>query len=202
MKWRDLAAQMKEMKHYFIAAAATFVIGIYLGYSDSSQFQFLLQGQIDKVADIVNSISGKGNTEWRILYFVTVNNVLVSIFMVYAGVLFGLLPLFSLLSNGLVLGFLAHENVPEIGWGEFLLAVVPHGIIEIPAFILACAFGIKFGAHALKGILFLPSPARRAANSKSFIRLLKVSVPLILLVSALLLVAAIVESMVTFKIVG
>lgn len=202
MKWRDLAVQIKEMKHYFIAAAATMLIGMYLGFSHSHQFQFLLDDQIDQLTEIVNKISGKDHTQLRLLFYIFTNNVLVSLFMVYSGVLFGIIPLFSLLSNGLILGYLAHQNVPLDGWGSFLIAVLPHGIIEIPAFVIACAYGIKFGALTAKGILYLPSPARRARNNQSFTRMLKVSVPLIVLLCGLLLGAALIESMVTYAIVN
>jgi stage II sporulation protein M len=201
MKWRDLAVQIKDMKHYFIAAAATMLIGMYLGYSHSHQFQFLLDDQIDQLTEIVNKISGKDHTQLRLLFYVFANNILISLFMVYSGVLLGIIPLFSLLSNGLILGYLAHQNVPQDGWGSFLIAVLPHGIIEIPAFIIACAYGIKFGSLVAKGILFLPAPSRRAANNLNFSRLLKVSVPLALLLCGLLLAAAVMESMVTYAIV-
>lgn len=202
MNWRNLFQTMKEMKHYFIAAAATFLIGAYLGYTQSGQFQFLLDNQIKQLTDMVNSIGGKDHYQWRLLGFILMNNVMVSVFMVYSGVMLGIIPLFSLLSNGLVMGYIAHQNVPEIGWGQFFLAILPHGIIELPAFVLACAFGIKFGAVMLKSFVFLFSPARRAANNAAFVKLLKVSVPLVILVAVLLAAAAVVESMVTLRLVS
>jgi stage II sporulation protein M len=202
MSWRNLVQAIKEMKHYLIAATATFIVGAYLGFSQPEQFQFLLDNQIKQLTDMVNSIGGHDNYQWRLLVFILMNNVMVSVFMVYSGVMLGIIPLFSLLSNGLVMGYLAQQNVPETGWGPFIMAILPHGIIELPAFILACAFGIRFGAVMLKSFFFLFSPARRAANNAAFIRLLKVSVPLVILVAILLMAAAVIESMVTIRLVG
>lgn len=202
MSWRNLILAIKEMKHYFIAAAATFLVGAYLGFSQPEQFQFLLDNQIKQLTDMVNSIGGHDHYQWRLLGFILMNNVLVSVFMVYSGVMLGIIPLYSLLSNGLIMGYLAHQNVPETGWGPFILAILPHGIIELPAFILACAFGIRFGAVMMKSFFFLFSPARRAANNAAFVRLLKVSVPLVILVALLLMAAAVVESMITIRLVG
>lgn len=202
MKWHDMIAHMKEMKHYFVAAAATFLIGIYLGYTQPEQFFFFLQDQSKQIQQIVEKIAAQDHTQWRLLLFVFANNVMVSVLMVYSGVLLGFIPLFTLITNGMMLGYLANLNVPDKGWGEFLLALVPHGIIEIPAVIIACAYGIKFGTVAAKGVLFLPSPARRMANNQAFTRLLKVSVPLVLFVCGLLLLAAVVESMVTYSLVN
>lgn len=202
MNWRNLIQTIKGMKHYFIAAAVTFLIGAYMGYSQPEQFQFLLDNQIKQLTDMVNSIGGHENYQWRLLAFILMNNVLVSVFMVYSGVMLGIIPLYSLLSNGLIMGYLAHQNVPDKGWGSFLLAVLPHGIIELPAFILACAFGIKFGAIMLKSFFFLFSPTRRAANNAAFINMLKVSVPLVIIVALLLIAAALIESMVTLRLIS
>lgn len=202
MNWRNLIQVIKGMKHYFIAAAATFIVGAYLGYTQSGQFQFLLDSQIKQLTDLVNSIGGKEHYQWRLLFFILMNNVMVSVFMVYSGIMLGIIPLYSLLSNGLVMGYLAHQNVPEMGWGSFFLAILPHGIIELPAFILACAFGMKFGAVMLKSFFFLFSPARRAINNAAFVKLLKVSVPLVILVALLLMAAAVVESMITIRLVN
>jgi stage II sporulation protein M len=202
MSWRNLVQAIKEMKHYLIAAAATFLVGAYLGYSEPGQFQFLLDNQIKQLTDMVNNIGGHEHYQWRLLAFILVNNVLVSVFMVYSGVMLGIIPLYSLLSNGLIMGYLAHQNVPDKGWGSFILAILPHGIIELPAFILACAFGIKFGAIMFKSFFFLFSPTRRAANNAAFIKMLKVSVPLVIIVALLLMAAALIESMVTLRLVS
>jgi stage II sporulation protein M len=202
MKWRDLTGHMKEMKHYFIAAAITFLIGVFLGYTESERFLFFLREQSNQIRDIVEGINAKEHTQWWLLLFLFANNLMVSVLMVYSGVLFGFIPLFSLITNGLMLGYLANQNIPDMGWDTFALAILPHGIIEIPAIIIACAYGIKFGTLTAKGILFLPSPKRRLANNQHFLRLLKVSVPLLLLLCGLLLAAAIVESMITYNLVG
>lgn len=202
MNWRNLIQTIKGMKHYLIAATVTFLLGAYLGYSQPEQFQFLLDNQIKQLTDMVNSIGGHENYQWRLLAFILMNNVLVAVFMVYSGVMLGIIPLYSLLSNGLIMGYLAHQNVPDKGWGSFLLAVLPHGIIELPAFILACAFGIKFGAIMLKSFFFLFSPARRAANNAAFVNMLKISVPLVIIVALLLIAAALIESMVTLRLIS
>lgn len=198
MGFKDLLVYMREMKHYLIAATATFLLGIYLGYMESDSFGFFLNHQTDRLQGIVEGINRLGNPQLWLLAFIFVNNLLVSMFMVYAGAIFGLLPLFALLSNGLLLGYLAHASVPENGWGTLLLGILPHGIIEIPAFILACAYGIKLGVIATKSLLFLPFPSKRAANGQRFIRFLKVSLPLSLLMAGLLLTAAVIESFITY----
>lgn len=202
MKWRELIVHMGTMKHYFIAAAATFFIGVYLGYADSQQFQFILEAQKEQLTGVFGEIMAKEHVQWRLLAFIFFNNIWVSLFMMYTGVLFAVIPLFSLISNGLMMGYLAQQSAHAEGWGSFLLAVLPHGVIELPALFLACAYGIRFGALTVKGFIFLLSPSRRVANSKNFIQQLKLSLPLALLLGVLFLTAAIIESMITFRLVN
>ncbi|WP_438449110.1 stage II sporulation protein M [Gorillibacterium sp. sgz5001074] len=202
MNFKLLFLHLREMKHYLIASCITFAVGLYLGYMESDSFMFYLNGQTDHMKNVVEGINRMGNSQWWLLAFIFANNVLVSTFMVYAGVMFGIIPLFTLISNGLFIGYLAQIAIPERGMGTFLLSVLPHGVIEIPAIILACSYGIKFGALAVKSILFLPLPNRRAANNQQFLRLLKVSLPLVLLLVMLLFSAALVESFVTYALVN
>lgn len=202
MKFRDLFLHMREMKHYFIAASLTFLIGMYLGYMESESFRFYLNGQTDHLRGIMEGIQRMGNTQLWLLAFIFANNLMVSMLMVYAGAFFGILPLFALLSNGLLVGYLAQASNSKGELGTFLLGILPHGVIEIPAVILACSYGIKFGVTAAKGILFFPIPSKRTINGAKLLRLLKVSLPLALLMAGLLLTAALIESMVTYALLN
>lgn len=201
MSFRALIIHLREMKHYIIVAAATFVLGIYLGSAHTDEFLFFLQGQSDRLRDIVEGMDRLEHSRWWLLFFIFSNNLIVCLMMVYAGAFFGLLPLFALISNGMLLGYLANRVVPEAGWDTFLLGIVPHGIIEIPAIILACAYGIKFGTLTAKTLIFIPMANKRAANGQQLLRLLKVSLPLAVVLLGLLLSAAIIESTVTYALV-
>jgi len=129
--------------------------------------------------------------------FIFLNNALKSILIIYAGVFFGVLPLFFLIINGMVIGYLAELQVQTGQLGLFMKGIVPHGIIEIPAIIIACAYGLKLGGIMGKGLLRFPSGAGRLAFANEIRRFMKVSVPLIGLLAVTLLVAAIIESTVT-----
>jgi stage II sporulation protein M len=198
---RDLLTHVREMKHYIIVAAATFILGIYLGSAESEQFMFFLQSQSERLRDIVEGMDKLEHSRWWLLFFIFSNNLIVCLIMVYAGAFFGIMPLFALITNGMLLGYLAEKIVPEEGWTTLLLGIVPHGIIEIPAIILACAYGIKFGTLTAKTLIFLPMSSKRSLNGKQFIRLLKISLPLALVLCGLLLSAAIIESTVTYALV-
>ena len=75
------------------------------------------------------------------------NNFLVVGMMIFLGFFLGYLPLVAAWSNGAVLGALCVIFTREgLAKGVlFWLSVLPHGVIEIPAFLVAAAFGIKLG---------------------------------------------------------
>ena len=200
MGFRELFIHMRGMKHYFIAVLGTFIIGIYLGYSNPEQYHFLLHAQSDRLSGIAQSLSKMEHKQLWIFGFIFLNNTLVSILMVFSGVFFALIPLYALLSNGMLLGFTADNAVAEHSLFWFMKGVLHHGIIEIPAILIACAYGLRFGLLAIEGILFFPFAGRRAINGAKMLRFLKLTLPLMGVLAGLMLIAALIESFVTFAI--
>lgn len=74
------------------------------------------------------------------------NNWLVSIATGLAGIGFGAPSFATILFNGFILGLL----VPLSTLTMLLAAILPHGFIEIPSFILAGSIGIKLGYAGLR----------------------------------------------------
>ncbi|UUZ87182.1 stage II sporulation protein M [Paenibacillus sp. P26] len=126
------------------------------------------------------------------------NNTSKSLLIIVLGVFFGIFPLFFLLANGMILGFVCKLSAQKLSWIYVAKSILPHGIIEIPAVIIACAFGIRFGLLIIKTLFSILSPSRSAKafeELRGFVKsLLPVGVSLILL----LFVATVVESTVTF----
>lgn len=76
----------------------------------------------------------------------TANNWSVAVAQSYAGFVFGVATVVSLVFNGVVFGFLA---ATEQNLAELLAFVVPHGVIEIPALLIAGALGLHLGLAAV-----------------------------------------------------
>ncbi|WP_254524536.1 stage II sporulation protein M [Natrinema caseinilyticum] len=73
------------------------------------------------------------------------NNWLVALMTAYAGVALVIPAIVSLLFNGVALGIVARLEVDPLELAAF---VVPHGIFEIPAILVASALGISVGGTA------------------------------------------------------
>jgi stage II sporulation protein M len=81
----------------------------------------------------------------------------------------------------------------------FLKGILPHGIIEIPAFILACALGLRLGFLVLESFGGLFSHEKRAQFQNRFRTFMKQLVPMVILVAGLMLLAAVIESTITYN---
>lgn len=197
-EWKEL---FLSMRHYLIASALVMVLGIVLGYTDSSAFDNLIKAQLDQMQTIADGLRQSDHLQWTLFTKIIFNNLLVSAMVILFGFVFGLIPLYLLISNGLLLGYVAANRSEGESIFHFLVGILPHGIIEIPAFILACAVGLRLGFLMLEsfGSLFnLERRVRYQAKLKGFLKQL---LPLLALIAVLMLLAAIIESTVTFALI-
>ncbi|MDI9644201.1 MAG: stage II sporulation protein M [Candidatus Verstraetearchaeota archaeon] len=106
-------------------------------------------------------------------------------------------PAAVLLLNGYVLGLVGTVVSTEVSLESSLAALVPHGIFEIPALIIAAAAGFRLGFSFLKKVWCILNH-RNHSVSFDFVRSLR----LFLLSTILLFIAAIMETYVTPLVMG
>lgn len=80
-------------------------------------------------------------------FVIWINNVVASLSAVLYGILLPVFPLTFLLSNSLLIGLFQSTLQIENGISslQFYLSLIPHGILELPAFFIAVFLGIRFG---------------------------------------------------------
>ncbi|HOP67246.1 MAG TPA: stage II sporulation protein M [Methanoregulaceae archaeon] len=71
------------------------------------------------------------------------NNIQACIFMFLGGATFGLVTIFIIGTNGFVIGSILEVVRQESSLLYVAAAIVPHGIFEIPAFIISGALGLS-----------------------------------------------------------
>jgi stage II sporulation protein M len=190
--------QLQPMKHYVIAAALVFVLGVILGYTDPTAFDKLIHAQIDQLKGISDQIKQSDHQQWSLFSRIILNNLLACAMAILLGLFFGVIPLYLLVSNGLMLGYLAANLKEGVTIFYFLKGILPHGIIEVPAFILACALGLRLGFLMLESIASLINLERREKFQIKFRAFIKLLVPMMILITGLMLLAAIIESTLTY----
>jgi stage II sporulation protein M len=193
-----LFRHFRQMKHYFLAAVLVFVSSMVIGWNHPLQYTHFLDRQLKGMEQLADLIKGQQDHQqaWMFL-IIFLNNALKAALFVYFGVFFGVIPLFILVTNGMLIGYVSSLESQKEGIVFVLKAILPHGVIEIPALIIACAYGLKFGGISFKTMLGIWSPALRIRMRNEFRGLMKLSVPLIVLVVVMMLTAAVIESTVT-----
>lgn len=117
------------------------------------------------------------------------NNIQVGILAFAGGITFGILTVYLMVFNGIMIGALAGMYLLSGNAYEFWAYIVPHGIIELTAIFIAGGAGLLMGYK-----LFVPGPYRRGYQLKLQA---KRSVMLLLGTIPLFVIAGIIEGFIT-----
>jgi stage II sporulation protein M len=72
------------------------------------------------------------------------HNAIASFIALLSGALLSLIPLSMVIANGYVVGSVVIPRLSKIG------LLIPHGVFELPAFVLTCSYGIWLGLWPFK----------------------------------------------------
>ena len=96
-----------------------------------------------------------------IMLVIFLNNAFVSLLFLVMGLGLGILPVLFVAFNGYVVGVLSHFVAEEQGLLFIFLALLPHGIIELPMVFLAAGVGLRLGHQVLAALLGRPTELKR-----------------------------------------
>lgn len=195
--WQDMIAS----KHYLIAACIVFVTSWVLG-ATGDQYSAFLQGSSESMGQIAQRIAQSDHPQLYFFLFIFANNAIKTVLFIYMGAFLGIWPLTVLVINGMMIGYLLETHPSGEPLMLFVKGILPHGILELPAILIACAYGIRFGGVLVKAFFSLPSPERRARAGAEITHFLKMTLPLSVALVIVLLVAAVIESTVTFALMS
>ena len=139
---------------------------------------------LEELGDILSPFS----VLTAILIFVK-NTVALSLSFILSPILC-LAPILALIVNGWLLSFVVASVAQEESLGYVLGGLLPHGILEIPALIMAQAAALSFGTTAMLALVKKERRKLLRPNLKQNLRYLWIAL-------ALLLPAAIIETYVT-----
>ncbi|TCL62188.1 stage II sporulation protein M [Hydrogenispora ethanolica] len=89
----------------------------------------------------------KGASLFVQILVIWVNNISASILAFCAGLIFPPVPILMLAGNGLLIGVFQNYTEAHAGLSvaQYYLGLLPHGIFELPAYIIAIGLGFRFG---------------------------------------------------------
>jgi stage II sporulation protein M len=190
-------------KTYVYAAGLLLIAGVLIGYVQADLVDAFAKKMLSQIEEIVDKIKNRGGGVSVTFWAIFLNNLFSAVSMMLMGLIVAVVPIFGLLSNGVLLGYLM-QKMAAAGMNPFLLVLVgimPHGIFELPAVVFAAALGIRYGTLMIRSVGAIWLVERRTALQQDWISSVK-QFPLALAVIVfLLVVAAFVESAITPEII-
>ncbi|MFF2912531.1 stage II sporulation protein M [Paenibacillus sp. NPDC057934] len=196
------AKDLKSIQKALLFSLLLFALGIVFGWIGTEGLEKLLMQQLEGLRTISGTLKESSNPQWSFFVFIFLNNSIKGVVIIFLGALFGILPALFLLINGAVIGYIVHLSALQ-GQDLFSLIVkglLPHGIIEIPAIIIACAFGLQFGAKVVASIFRRAERSGTRGEDWSFF--MRQTLTASIWIVILLFVAAIIESTITFSLLS
>lgn len=175
-------------KWWILVAAVLFVIGLALGLVIPNGSTSLLSEDIEALVELSDFLLSLSPPLMAIVIFF--KNVLALLLSFVLSPILCLAPAITLVANGWLITLVSAAVIQEKSLSFVLAGLLPHGIIEIPAFILGEAAALSFGAMVIL-VLFKKKQKNQLVPS------LKQNLKYLMIAFALLVPAAIIETFVT-----
>ncbi len=144
---------------YVLIITFVFFASAFAGYAYSASFPEISERVMEEFAAQFGGILGL--QPLLIMLIIFLNNAFVSLLFLVMGLLLGILPVLFVAFNGYVVGVLSQMVAEEQGMLFILLALVPHGIIELPMVFLAAGIGLRLGHQVLAALLGRPTEIKK-----------------------------------------
>ncbi len=165
---------------YFLVLSAVFVVTFVIGFfAPASAGRQLLEG-FDTYVDQFRGMPGGA-----VFWYIFVHNVLASLVVLGAGLVFGIVPTVAVCFNGFLLGVIYRQGSQAYGYVGAALKVLPHGAFEIPAFLFAATYGLWLGVTVIRRIRKKEDQHIRFCIEHAFRRYFAVTFPLLVIAAGI-----------------
>ena len=137
----EMVAFVRRNPGLNVLAAVILLCGAYGGWVLAGAYEGLVTASID--ARLENHVPPSAAVAFA------TNNTTVAISSAMSGLAAGLPSVVALLFNGALLGALGRFEVAPLQLAAF---IVPHGVIELPALVIAGALGLSLGGSGLRAL--------------------------------------------------
>lgn len=161
---------LKRNQVFLWTAATLLFVSSVFGYMFHDEVRPAVEEALKQLEGIAESLQ-QDPSYWNTFITIFWNNLRATFVMLTAGFFFGVFPMFALLLNGFMLGYVLYDAADQFDIHPFTLFVqqiLPHGILEFPAIIIAAGFGLKFGWLAIRGIASIWSSTLRTSLRRQF----------------------------------
>ena len=148
MPREERRAYLLRLRPYLIASLTLFAAGAAAGLVAVYRIPSLADHFQDTLANFVRMFAGM--PPLKLAGAIFLNNAFKTLCAIVLGLFFGIIPGIFLLANGAALGVAMSISVQARGLWPSLMAILPHGILELPAVFLGTSIGLMIGRQALQ----------------------------------------------------
>ena len=174
-------------KKWIFIAIFLFGVGIVFGMTSSDAFASLFSEDLAAIAELGAILEPFAVTT---AVFILLKNIVALLVSFMFSPILCLMPVVALTVNGGLLSFVAGIAVQQESFGFVIAALLPHGIIELPALIIGEAASLSFGAAAVMSVISEKRRRLLLPNLKENLRYLVIA-------GIMLVPAAIIETWIT-----
>ncbi|QYK69511.1 stage II sporulation protein M [Paenibacillus sp. S02] len=190
-------------RRLILISALLFCTSIMVGWLSTGTIQSMLAQQMEGLGEVAQRLQNSEHPQWSFFVFIFFNNAIKCVLVIFMGAVFGIVPFIFLIVNGMVLGFVVHLQT-DMGRSMYEVVVkglLPHGVIELPVLIIACAFGLKFGINIMSTI-GTSIGLKHKETGPSWDVFMKQTLRVSIWSVILLLIAAAIESGITYRLLS
>lgn len=170
----------RTIRPYILVLALIFVTSFLAG----TMAPPAIRKQMTEVFQVVVG-NYQGLAGGMLFFNILVQNVMATIFVIISGVIVGIIPTFAISSNGFGLGVLYRQASEVSGYSKAALKILPYGVLEIPALLIAASYGLWLGVMIVRRMRGKESTLLRVQIEHAFRRYFAVVFPLLVVAAAI-----------------
>jgi len=170
----------RTIKPYILILTLLFVAAFLAGSLAPSSTRQQMTEAFRVVADNYRGLAGG-----KLFFTILLHNVMATIFVLISGVVVGIIPTFAIGANGFFLGVVYRQAVQMVGYSKAALKVLPHGVFELPAMLLAASYGLWLGVTFVRWMRGKESTLLRFHIEHAFRRYFAVVFPLLIVAAGI-----------------
>ena len=170
----------RTIKPYILILSLIFVAAFLAGILAPSSTRQQMTEAFQVVVDNYRGLEGG-----KLFFTILLHNVMVTIILLVSRVIVGIIPTFAIGANGFVLGVVYRQTAEVVGHSKAALKVLPHGVFELPALLLAASYGLCLGVTVVRRMRGKESTLFRSNIAHAFRQYLAVVFPLLIVAAGI-----------------
>ncbi len=132
-----------SLRKYIFIITGLFIFSLMIGFLTSVKNPALSENYLEMFKHSFGWI--KALPPLAIMLLIFLNNAFKSLLALLLGVGLGVIPLFFVAGNGIIIGMLSDVVLRQKGVLFVLASLLPHGIIEVPMILISSGIGLRLG---------------------------------------------------------